>query len=111
MNAKRPAKALARVLRQCKSAISAIVPGATVTLYGSATRGEWSRESDLDVLILTDRPLTREEDSRLGDALYALELEHGVVFSERVVSREEWDGTLLRGSPLRENIQREGIPI
>ena len=42
--------------------IAAFLPGASVVLYGSVARGEQGPESDYDVLILVDAPLTRQEE-------------------------------------------------
>lgn len=111
LSTKKLAKDLEPVLRECKSVISKLLSDATVILYGSAARGARSSESDLDIVTLAKHRLTPEEEQRLGDALYALELERGAIISERICSRDECDGRLLRGSPLRQSVEREGIPI
>jgi len=56
------------ILIKLKETVHRIIPTATVLLYGSVARGTQDEESDYDVLILTDAPLsTKEEDAVTGD--------------------------------------------
>ena len=57
------------VLREIRQTIQRLVPGTTVYLYGSAARGTREPDSDLDVLLLTERPLSRAEQSAVADAV------------------------------------------
>ena len=60
-----------------------------VVLFGSKVRGDATRESDVDVLVVI-----HSEGWRLGDEIrslgYALELEHGVVLSIQVMSERHY---------------------
>jgi len=107
--ARKPPAHAVPLLRECKRIIQQFLPDATVILYGSLARGTAGPESDWDLLILTGKRLTSTEERQVSDAIYDLELEHGVVISDLLCSREEWDAPVLRGSPLRGNIEREGI--
>jgi predicted nucleotidyltransferase len=109
--ARKPPAHAAPLLRECKRIIQRFLPDATVILYGSLARGTAGPESDWDLLILTDKRLTSAEERQVSDAIYDLELEHGVVISDLLRTRDEWDTPVLRGSPLRESIEREGIVI
>ncbi len=99
------------VLLACKQIIHGFVPKATVLLYGSRARGAGEPDSDFDVLVLTDRPLSIDEQDRIGDAVYELELREGVVMSLMFFSRTEWDTPLHRAMPLHQNIEAEGIVL
>jgi predicted nucleotidyltransferase len=64
------------LLREAREAITRLAPEASVSLYGSGVRG--AREprepdSDLDLLILTPRPVPRSDERQATDALYDLE--------------------------------------
>ncbi len=109
--ARKPPAHAAPLLRECKQIIQRFLPDATVILYGSLARGEAGPESDWDLLILTDKRLTSAEERQVGDAIYDLELEHGLVISDYFCSREEWEAPVSRGGPFHANVEREGIVI
>lgn len=101
----------APLLRECKRIIQQFLSDATVILYGSLARGDAGPESDWDLLILTDKRLTSAEERQVSDAIYDLELKHGLVISDYFCSREEWEAPVCRGGPFHENVEREGIVI
>jgi uncharacterized protein len=98
-----------RLMHEVKDAVTRLVPDAEVVLYGSTARGRRQPDSDYDVLVLTGRKLTFEERSALHGAVYDIELEREVVLSLAIYSQEQWESSLLKGSPYRRNIMREGV--
>lgn len=84
-------------------------PVERVILYGSKARGDDHAESDIDLLILTSRPVDHAEENRVVHALYVLELELGVLLTPLVVSTEEWDHGLYQVLPLHREVERDGI--
>jgi predicted nucleotidyltransferase len=97
------------VLRAVRQAIHRVLPGATVYLYGSGARGTREPDSDLDLLILTDARLSRDEDLALAEAIYELELARGVVISTVQYDRAEWEAPLMRVTPFRARVDVEGV--
>ena len=97
------------VLREVRRAIQRVVPGATVSLYGSGARGTREPDSDLDVLLLTEAPLSRDEENAVADAIYELELARGVVVSTIHYDRAEWDAPLMRATPFRTRVEAEAV--
>lgn len=96
---------------QIKTIVAATEPTAKVIVYGSYARGEQRSDSDIDVLILVDKPeLTLEEEKRIKYPLYDLEFETGQIISPLVVTEEDWEQR-HSVTPLYENIQREGIAL
>jgi uncharacterized protein len=81
-----------------------------VVLFGSKVRGDATRESDVDVLVVI-----RSEGWRLGDKIrslgYALELEHGVVLSIQVMSERHYEELRLCGSQFFKVVEREGVSV
>jgi len=69
------------ILSECRDILQRILPGATVYLYGSGARGAREPDSDLDLLILTEHRLSREEEDLAAHAVYHIELARGVVIS------------------------------
>jgi len=96
--------------RQIRKYIHEIDPKTDVILFGSRARGEEGKESDWDILILTDYPVNAEKERIFRNKLYELELDTGEVFSVFVYSKKEWN-TKHRISPFYQQISQEGIRI
>ena len=99
----------AAFLAQCRNAVREVAPGATVILYGSRARGAAEPESDYDLLVLVEGVLTRQLEERIGDRLYALELESGTILSLIVYEKHTWNTPLCKAMPLHRNVDREGV--
>ena len=79
-----------------------------VVLFGSKARGTDDAESDIDLLVVTSRPLSWQERHSLIDALFDVELNHDVVISTLVVFQDDWENGPWRVVPIRKNIERDG---
>ena len=97
------------ILRAIRRAVHAVLPGAVVYLYGSGARGTREPDSDLDLLILTDIPVSREDGRAVADAIYEVELAQGVVISTILYDRAEWDAPLTRATPFRARVEAEAV--
>jgi len=80
-----------------------------VTLYGSVARGEETKESDLDLLVLIAGYVDDSLIKFIRASVYPIELERDVVISLFIESKEIWETKYATLSLLCENIQREGI--
>jgi len=88
----------------------AIDPKAQVIIFGSRARGDAKKESDWDILILTDYPVSTEIERSFRNNLYDIEIETGEVFSTFVYQKQVWN-TKHKVTPLYRNIKREGVRI
>jgi len=82
-----------------------------VRLYGSAARGDWSRNSDVDVLVLLDRV---KPDDREWLAQRALELgllDTGVLLQPLPMAECEFDALRRRERLFATEVDREGIDL
>lgn len=95
-------EAAAAVLRQR-------LPMEQIILFGSKARGEDDPESDIDLLILTQRPLTRAEARLVVDLLYPLQLEYDIVFSALPVPASEWFHGVYQAMPPCAEVERDGV--
>ena len=78
-----------------------------IYLYGSFARGDFRRDSDVDVLIaLAGEVNPSHEIDRIGDRVADICLAHNVLIATFPVA-EGW--LQERKSPLFENVRREGI--
>jgi len=84
-------------------------PVRAVVLFGSKARGADDAESDIDLLVLTARPLSWRECDDVTDALFDVELAHDVVISTLVVSECEWLHGRYQVLAIRDEIERDGV--
>lgn len=91
-------RALRRVYRERLRAL---------VLYGSLARGEWTPDSDIDVLVLLDNAIdAKAERDRVWSLAWDLNHRHDMLVAPLVLTEEEYQ----RGrSPLFFNIRREGV--
>ena len=80
-------------------------------LYGSVARGEADEESDLDLLIVTARPLMRPARHEITDMVFEVNLLYGTNFSTLVVDRNSWEAGVFSVLPLRDEILKDGIKL
>jgi len=99
------------LLERCRDIIRAIVPNAEVILYGSRARGDATPNSDYDLLVVVDDPITPELEIRIARPIYDLELEMDTVISVQVYPKEQWDSRLFRAMPFHQNVEREGVRL
>lgn len=82
-----------------------------IVLYGSVARGEADQESDLDLLVVTAKPLTRIERHKITDAVFEVNLRLDTNLSTLVVDRDSWEAGIVSVLPIRDEILEEGIPL
>jgi len=104
-----PRTADADLLQRCKQAIRRVVPDADVILYGSRARGDAAGDSDYDLLVLVDCPVTGALRERLISVIFPLELESEAVLTAIPYSRDLWNSELHRATPFHQNVDQEGV--
>jgi predicted nucleotidyltransferase len=90
-----------RVIKRFKDEIVALI------LYGSFVRGEYSKYSDIDILIVTENKDRIREG--IYDIAYDVDLEHDVLLSLLFLTPEEVEALVRKGSPFIEDIILEGV--
>jgi uncharacterized protein len=77
-----------RVVGEIVRRILSVCAPAWIILFGSAAAGKMTRDSDIDLLVLVEKPEnTREESVRIGEALRGL----GFPFDIIVVARDRFE--------------------
>ena len=79
-------------------------------IFGSRARGDARKDSDWDILILTDYPVTMKIEDDFRDKLLDLELETDQSLSIFIYQKSDWN-TRHKITPLYTNIQKEGVPL
>jgi len=82
-----------------------------LALFGSLARGEADEESDVDLLVLTSRPLNRAERHLITDLVCDVNLEYGTNLSTLVIDEESWERGLVSLLPIRQAIEQDGVPL
>jgi predicted nucleotidyltransferase len=86
-------------------------PVERVILFGSKARGDDDAESDVDLLVLTSRPLSRSERRAISDAVFPIQLRHDAVLSPLIVSRDEWETGVVSALPIHDEVLEQGVVV
>jgi uncharacterized protein len=98
------------IAKRIRDSIKVIDAKAQVIIFGSRARGDAKSESDWDILILTDAPVSTVIEKDFRNNLFDLEIETGEVFSIFVYQKRDWN-TRHKVTPLYRNIKKEGVRI
>jgi len=79
--------------------------------YGSRVEGEADPESDYDVLCVTKRPLSREQQDKVMDRRIDIELSHAVLFDLHFRHGTQTNSASLLYSPYVDHVISEGIVV
>jgi predicted nucleotidyltransferase len=83
-------------------------PVESVILFGSKARGDDDPESDIDLLLLTTRPISWRERKAIIDSLFDIELSYDVVISILDTPLAAWSEGIFTLFPIYEEIQNQG---
>jgi predicted nucleotidyltransferase len=97
-----------KAIREAAILLRARFPIAQTILYGSKATGTDTDESDIDLLLVTTRPLSWRERDAITEALFDLQLAHDVVISTLVVPWSEWIAGRYTVLPIHDEIERCG---
>ena len=83
-----------------------------IIVYGSYARGDYGKNSDVDIMILVDLPEAeiKKFENRVYDVAFEIEMDTGVNISPVIKNREQfeyWEDTL----PYYKNVRKEGVTI
>jgi len=81
-----------------------------VTLFGSKSRGDYDDYSDIDVLVILDKPFSNAVEEEIFDLGFDVEIEYNVILGIIIYSKEAWN--YLGGmSPFYMNVIKEGVAL
>jgi predicted nucleotidyltransferase len=86
-------------------------PVEEIILFGSKARGDHDAFSDIDLLLVTTKPLHWKDEKAIVEVLFDIGMTHDVIFTPLFVSKEEWKGGLFAQFPIYSEILRDGAVI
>ncbi|MCL4493016.1 MAG: nucleotidyltransferase domain-containing protein [Nitrospirae bacterium] len=79
-----------------------------IILYGSKARGDFTEDSDIDLLFVTDRENPRSVKFKIYDIIHKYEVDNDIVVSAIFVSESDFE---TKVSLFIRSIKREGIVL
>lgn len=100
-----------KIIEQVKQAMPTFMPkGAELSLFGSRARGDASKDSDWDFLLILDKPKVEEDDyKQCVYSLYDMGNVFGEYFSIKVYTTGEWERR--RATPFYHNVEHDKIVL
>ena len=77
-----------------------------IIIYGSKTRGDFSEDSDIDLLFITETELSRSLKYQILDRIYDYELKNDIGISALFISESDFDKKV---NPFLRKVKKEGI--
>lgn len=83
-----------------------------IILYGSYARGDYHKNSDVDIMILTDLNEKEIEEYRdkISDIAFELELKNNIIISPVIKNIEKYNAK-INIIPFYANVQKEGVVL
>ena len=98
-------------LQEVGMALRAKLPIDKIILFGSKARGDAREDSDADLLILTSRSLTADEQNLMIREIFDNEQQRGVMMSPMVVPAVEWNEGVYIAMLLHSEVDRDGVLV
>ncbi len=80
-----------------------------VILFGSKARGDDDTDSDIDLLLLTEKSLHWKERQAVIHELFDIEMAYEVVISILDTTVSEWKNGIFTVFPIHQDIMRDGV--
>ena len=100
-----------QIVNKLKSRLQKKVNLHQVILFGSRARGDAEPDSDMDLLVILNEPVSRKSRKIVSDNAWEVGFDAGVVVVPVVVNRNNWENGPDKLSLLAMAIREEGMRI
>ena len=98
------------ILRRFRLLVSRRLVIRQLTLFGSRARGDSSPQSDMDLLLVVNGPVSAGVEDFVSDCAWEAGFPHGIVLVPITFSRAEWERGPERFSLLAQAVRTDGVP-
>lgn len=84
---------------------------AEIRLFGSKVRGDFDKESDIDVFVVFDREVDWNFKNKVSCIAYDIDLEFEVLFNLIIFSTTQLKEPKYKILPFIQNVKKEGVKI
>jgi predicted nucleotidyltransferase len=100
-----------KALQESWQRLKAAYPIKKMVIYGSVARGDATAESDIDLLVITEKRMTHRQRLAMCDIIFEVNLTYGTTISILVVDLETWQTGLWSVLSIKREIEHNGIPL
>lgn len=96
-------------LAEIKARVAARFAILEFILFGSKARGDFYPESDIDLLLITQQQLSRDDKHEISHIVTDVNSHHDTLFSFIAIHNDEWNNETYRLFPLYQSVEKEGV--
>ena len=97
------------IVEQLREATRSLAPSVETILFGSEARGDARSDSDIDLLMLVDKPsVTPQDEDEIFSVLYDVELREGISINPFIIPKAEWG---KRVTPFYINVVNDAVRL
>jgi len=100
-----------KALFELKKEILKKFPVVKFIIFGSKTKGNFNKDSDIDVLIIIKRKVTGKIMTEIFDIAYEIELKYNVIFGIIIEDVKFWNSPFNMVLPLFREINKYGLVL
>ena len=98
-------------VQEAAARLNAELPVSQVVLFGSQARQQAQKDSDIDLLVLTTCPVTRDIKSKIGDILFEIDLKDDVILTSINIREDDWNNGLISQMLIHKEVERDGCIV
>lgn len=80
-------------------------------IFGSYARGEQTTESDIDVLVSLQGPISTQDELNIYNSAFEIDLEYDVILDVKILNEDDFSSSMTQYMPFIENAMQEGISV
>lgn len=98
-----------KALLELKKKLFKSFPVSEIILYGSKARGDFDKESDIDILVILNDKVDDDTREKIFSISFKIEIKYDVIFGILVESKDFWSSPLAETMLISRNINMEGV--